>query len=196
MLALPAPAAPSRPRMQLVATALACAGGTMVIGTLLGAYLHFRSEAGGTTPVWKPEGVEIPQVAAATVLGVIWAACVLIQWAVYSIARDDRSHAYQALALTGLFGIAAVNGQAYVWRWLGASVATDDTPYAAVTTTVTAAWVILAVAGIVYLAVMVFRSLGGRYSAKDTEGITALALYWYFLAVSYSAIWYVVYVLK
>ena len=50
--------------------------------------------------------------------------------------------------------------------------------------------------GVVYTAISAFRSLGGRYSATDTEGLSSHALAWYFLAVAYSALWLVVYVNK
>ena len=44
--------------------------------------------------------------------------------------------------------------------------------------------------------VVVFRSLGGRYSSKRHEGISSLALYWHFLTVAFAAVWLVVYANK
>lgn len=196
MLALPHAPAPSRPRMQLVATSLVIAAGSMVMGVLIGVSLHFRSEAGGATADWLPDGVNPPQVAATTMLVTVGAAVVLAQWAVYAMARDDRTHAYQALGLCALFGIAAFNAQVYVWRWMGFSPATDETPYALATVTLTGVWAAFLVGGVLYLLVTVFRSLGGRYGSKDAEGVAAVALYWYFLAASAFPVWYVVYILK
>ena len=46
----------------------------------------------------------------------------------------------------------------------------------------------------VFTAVAAFRSLGGRLA--DTDVLTAHALYWYFAAIAYSAVWFVVYVTK
>ena len=43
---------------------------------------------------------------------------------------------------------------------------------------------------------MAFRELGGRYSAKDHDGISSLALYWYFLTVAFAGVWYVIYTLE
>jgi hypothetical protein len=46
----------------------------------------------------------------------------------------------------------------------------------------------------VFSAVAAFRALGGRL--RETEVLSAHALYWYFVAVAYSAVWFVVYVTK
>lgn len=196
MLALPPAPTPARPRMQLVATGLVCAAGAMLMAMLVGAYLWFRSESGGTTATWVPEGVATPMVAATTLLFTMIGLCVLAQWAVYAIARDDRTHTLQALGLTFVFGVAAVNAQTYLWRESGITIRTDETAYAVTVLSLTGTWVALAVAGLVYTLVMAFRSLGGRTSAKDVEGIAALAMYWYFVAAAFAAVWYVVYILK
>ncbi len=50
------------------------------------------------------------------------------------------------------------------------------------------------VAGLVFSAVAAFRALGGRL--RETEILSAHALYWYFVAIAYSAVWFVVYVTK
>ncbi len=42
--------------------------------------------------------------------------------------------------------------------------------------------------------VAAFRALGGRLN--ETDILTAHALYWYFAAIAYSAVWFVVYVTK
>jgi heme/copper-type cytochrome/quinol oxidase subunit 3 len=52
------------------------------------------------------------------------------------------------------------------------------------------------VVGMLFAAVMAFRSLGGRYSARDTEGLSSLAMFWYVLTAVFVSLWYIVYVLK
>jgi hypothetical protein len=52
----------------------------------------------------------------------------------------------------------------------------------------------LVVLGLVFTAVAAFRTLGGRI--RDTEILSAHALYWYFAAAAYAAVWFVVYVTK
>jgi heme/copper-type cytochrome/quinol oxidase subunit 3 len=53
---------------------------------------------------------------------------------------------------------------------------------------------LLFVSGLVYTAVAAFRYLGGR--TKELEIVSASALYWYFLTVAFTAVWFVVYVQK
>ena len=45
-----------------------------------------------------------------------------------------------------------------------------------------------------FTGVAAFRFLGGRM--HDREVVAALALYWYVLAVAFSAVWLIVYVTK
>ena len=54
--------------------------------------------------------------------------------------------------------------------------------------------VVLFVVGLVFTAITAFRFLGGRMD--DRELVAAHALYWYVLAVAFSAVWLVVYVTK
>ena len=43
---------------------------------------------------------------------------------------------------------------------------------------------------------MAFREMGGRYSAKDHDGISSLAFYWYFLTLVFAGVWYCIYILE
>ena len=53
--------------------------------------------------VWIPPGT-ISLVPGGMMMLTMAMSVVIMQWAVYAIARDDRPHAYLALGLTGLFG--------------------------------------------------------------------------------------------
>jgi heme/copper-type cytochrome/quinol oxidase subunit 3 len=53
---------------------------------------------------------------------------------------------------------------------------------------------LLVIGGIVFSAVAFFRSVGGRND--DSHVISAHALYWYFLTVAFTAVWFFVYVQK
>jgi len=180
--------------MVLVGTALAGAALVMMLAGMLATYLAVRDAAGGTTADWLPKGAVIPDVAANIMLVTVLACSITAQWAVWSIKRSDRAGATLALALTALFGVALINAQAYIWitMELVAADAAFNTLFYAVTGT----FVALAVAAIVMAAVTAFRSLAGRYSAKDAEGVAANALAWHMLTVAYAAIWFVVYVTK
>jgi len=190
-LALP-PTAPPAPRRQLfIGTALACVAATMLIGGMLAIWVLLRErvvDGGGRFPV---EYI-IPEVASNVMLMTVWALCLFAQWAVYAGARGDRGHTALALGLTGLLAIAFINAQAFVYVDMGVEI--NETYYGALFYGITGAMLALVIAGLVYSTVAAFRALGGRLG--ETEVLSAHALYWYFIAIAYSAVWFVVYVTK
>jgi cytochrome c oxidase subunit 3 len=179
--------------MLLVATALSCAGVGMLFAGMLAVWIALRDAAGGTTAAWVPKGVAIPGVAANMMLIIMAGASVMVQWAVYAIGQDDRRDTVVAAALTVIFGVAVFNAQAYIYQQIAVGV---KTRYGALFFSVTGAFLVALVGGMVMAVVVVFRSLGGRYSSKRHEGISALAFYWHFLTAVFAAVWFVVYVVK
>ena len=186
------PAAPPAPRRQLfIATALACVAGTTLIGGMLAVWVLLRErvvDAGGRFPV----DYIIPEVASNVMLMTLWALCLFAQWAVYSGARGDRAHTALALAVSALLAIAFVNAQAFVYVDMGVEIRADY--YGALFYAITGTMLALVVAGLVFTTVASFRALGGRL--RETEVLSSHALYWYFIASAYSAVWFVVYVTK
>ena len=190
-LALP-PAAPPAPRRQVfIGTALACVAGTMLIGGMLAIWVLLRErvvDSGGRFPV----DYIIPEVASNVMLMTVWALCLFAQWAVYAGTRGDRAHTALALAVSGLLAIAFINAQAFVYVDMGVEI--NETYYGVLFYAITGAMLALVIAGLVYTTVAAFRALGGRLG--ETGILSAHALYWYFIAIAYSAVWFVVYVTK
>jgi heme/copper-type cytochrome/quinol oxidase subunit 3 len=190
--ALPAaPAAPPR-RQVFVGTALAGAAALMLIGGMLGIWILQRQRAIDAGDDWVPRGIAIPGVPTNVMLISVWALCVFVQWAVWSARRADRAHTALALGLTGLIGIALINAQAYVYNQMGLPI--RDSGYAGMFYAITGTMIVLFVIGLVFTGIAAFRFLGGRIA--DREVVSALALYWYVLAVAFSAVWLIVYVTK
>lgn len=191
VLELP-PAADPAPRRQLfVATAVAAVAGTMLVGAMLAIWVLLRErvvDAGERFPV----DYIITEVASNVMLMTIWGLCLFAQWAVYSGSRGDRAHTGLALGVVGVLGIAFVNAQAFVYSQM--EVGIRDDYYGALFYAVTGTMLAIVVAGLVYTAVAAFRALGGRLN--ETDVLSAHALYWYFAAIAYSAVWFVVYVTK
>ena len=190
-LALPTAAPPAPRRQILVGTALACFAGSMLIGGMLAVWVLLRErvvDAGGRFPV----DYIIPEVASNVMLMTVWGLCLFAQWAVYAGARRDRAHTALALGVSGLMAIAYINAQAFVFVDMG--VAIRDDYYGVLFYGVTGTMLALVAAGLVFSAVAAFRALGGRLA--ETEILSAHALYWYFVAAAYSAVWFVVYVTK
>ena len=190
-LALP-PAAPPAPRRQVfIGTALACVAGTMLIGGMLSIWVLLRErvvDSGGRFPV----DYIIPEVASNVMLMTVWSLCLFAQWAVYAGTRGDRAHTALALAVSGLLAIAFINAQAFVYVDMGVEI--NETYYGVLFYAITGAMLALVIAGLVYTTVAAFRALGGRLG--ETGILSAHALYWYFIAIAYSAVWFVVYVTK
>ncbi len=191
-LALPAAALPAPRRQLFIGTALGVVAGTMLIGAMLAVYVLLRErflDGGGER---FPVDYIIPEVASNVMLMTIWGLCLFAQWAVYSGNRGDRAHTALALVVTAILAIAFINAQAFVYVTMGVEMSADY--YGALFYAITGTMTAIVVAGIVYTTVAAFRVLGGRL--QETEILSAHALYWYFVATAYSAVWFVVYVTK
>ncbi|MHB1129727.1 MAG: cytochrome c oxidase subunit 3 [Ilumatobacteraceae bacterium] len=184
----------------LLATAAAGSAALMLMFGMLAIWLRFRDDAplrGSSNGVkmirdWLPADIKIPEVATNTMLITLVMICVIAQWAVYATRRSDSSHAYLALAIVAVLGIAAINAQVAVYVQMGMGVRDGkyQTLFYAITGTMTA----LFVSGVVFSLVALFRALAGRLG--DRQVMSAHALYWYVLTVAFSAMWFIVYVQK
>jgi cytochrome c oxidase subunit 3 len=175
----------------LIGTALACMAGTMLVGGMLAIWVLLRERVvsgGGRFPL----DYVIPEVASNVMLMTVWGLCLFAQWAVYSGTRGDRAHTALALGVVTIFAIAYINAQAFVYAVMGVEIRTEN--YGALFYAMTGTMLALVVAGLAYTVVAAFRVLGGRL--QETEILSAHALYWYFIAAAYSAVWFVVYVTK
>ncbi len=182
------PAPPLRRRELLFATAFATAGVVMVFVTLLGAYLAARNAAGD---LWL-EGSRIPLTQANMQMATMVMAAVTMQWAVYSISRDDRLHAYLALGVTLLLGLAFVNQTTFLVKQANVVLAE---PGGGLFYSLVGFHTAMVVVGLAYLVLMSFRTLAGQFSSRQPDGISAPAVYWYACVATYAALW-IVYVMK
>ncbi len=194
MMALPAAPAPPRPRLLMVATSLAVAAGTMLIGAFIAVYLAMREAAGGTTVDWVPSSITFPMITVNVVAITLAGSVVVIHWALWSIANGDRRNAYIALGLTVVLGFAALNAMAFSFNQM--HLAVNDNVYSVMVVTIAGAFLVLLVCAMVFIALMAFRTLGGRYTTKEHEGIAAATLFWDFTVFAYLVVWYFLFVLK
>ena len=189
---LPAAAPPAPRRQLLVGTALACVAGSTFVGGMLAVWVLLRErflDGGGER--FAVDYV-ITEVATNVMLMTLFALCLFAQWAVYSAKRGDRAHTALALGVVGILALAFINAQAFVWYTMAVPLKAEY--YGALFYAVTGTMVALVVVGIIFSVVAAFRSLGGRLG--DVEVLSAHALYWYFAAAAYTAVWFVVYVTK
>ena len=187
------PPEPARPRVLLVSTVLATAATLMLFAGLIGIYLRERAAVLAEGERWLPEGINIPLTPGNMSLIGFVIGCITMQWAVDAIGHNDRRHTWLAFGATLVVGAFHIVGMAYLYSQIGMAVATTQ---GALFYAVTGAHVVMVGAAMLFAAVMAFRTLGGRYSAKDREGVVAACLFWYATTVVYAAIWYAVLVTK
>ena len=189
-LAAPLP----RQRTLLVGTVFGTAATLMYFAGLLGVYLRERSDALSEGGEWIPSSANIqlasPTVAAWTMLMSV----VTMQWAVYSIARDDRPHAILATTLTTLFGLSVVVATSFQYTEMG--LVADESIAAVLIYTISASHLAMIAIGLVFLLLMAFRALAGQYSSRQTDGFVAASIYWYAVVFVYVVIWTAIFVLK
>ncbi len=191
-LALPAAPAPPPRRQVFVGTALVGLAMLMLTAGMLGIWILMRERSIAATGTWVPEDVTVPEVPSNVMLIGVLSLCLFAQWAVYAAKRRDRAHVGLALGIVALFAVAIINAQAFIYSQMAMEIVESSYPgmFYAMTGLTTALFVI----GLVFTAVTAFRFLGGRLD--DQELVAAHALYWYALAVVFSAVWLVVYVTK
>jgi heme/copper-type cytochrome/quinol oxidase subunit 3 len=192
-LALPPAAPPARPRVLLVGTALATAGTVMAFAGLFGVYLSQRHAVLAQGGTWLPDGVKIPLTPGTIGMATMLLSGVTMWWAVDSVGKNFRQAAYLALGITIMFGLAVINSTTFLYTQMGFAV---NTKAGLLVYAITGAHLAMIVAGLVFAAVMTFRTLGGEYHGRDREGLVAAALFWYATIAVYAVIWYAIYVTK
>lgn len=182
------PALPRR-RELLFGTAFATAGASMVIIALVGNYLATRDATGVN---WLINN-QIPLTQPNMQLITLGMSAITMQWAVWSIARDDRYHSYMALGLTVLLGLAFVNQTTFLYKLAGIGIEQTEGPlfYA-----VTGSHLAMMIGALIFMVLMGFRTLAGQYSSRQPDGLGAAAIVWYAGIALYAVIWFAVYVQK
>jgi heme/copper-type cytochrome/quinol oxidase subunit 3 len=194
-LGVPPLAAPTRPRVLLIGTALACSGIVMAFAGLLGLYAEERNAIVRDGGKWIPKDVVIDLTPFNVALVGLIISLVVLHWAVYAVANEDRPRAYLALGLAALLGAAYINSVAFSYTQMNFTV-DDPTGVGLLVYVITGLHLAMAGAGVVFIALMAFRTLGGQYSGRDREGIVAALLYWYVTVAVYAVIWFTIFVTK
>lgn len=195
------PAPPRRPRVLLIGTTLASAASIAVFGALLGAYFSIRAdELASGAEQWLPDGATIPLSPGNMTMVTLVMSLVTVQWAVHAGKLRDRGHAYFATALTVLFGIAHVVQIGFLFtQWdlpLNAPAGEDPTHQAVLLFTIMGLHIAMVAAALIFLALMLVRSLGGQFTGRDVEGLSAAALYWYVTVAIFTVLWYGILIVK
>lgn len=189
------PAPPvQRPRVLVVGAAFAAAASFMVFIGLLGIYLSARADVISAGSKWLPEGSKIPLQQPNTMFITLIMSVITMQWAVSAIAKNDRVNSFLALGLTLMLGIATIVMTTYLWTLMKLDVASGL--QGVLIYTITGAHIVMLVLAMLFVALMALRALGGQFTARQHDGITAAAVYWYAMVAVYALIWISIYVTK
>ena len=189
----PAPAV-QRPRVLVVGAAFAAAASFTVFIGLIGIYLAARVDVVGSGTAWLPEGATIPLQQPNTMFITLIMSVFTMQWAVAAIAKNDRVNSYLAMGLTLMVGIATIVMTTYLWYLMELDIASGI--QGVLIYTITGAHIVMLVLAMIFVALMGLRALGGQFTARQHDGITAAAVFWYAMVAVYALIWISIYVTK
>ena len=189
------PAAPSvRSRNILVGTAFAVAGVIMYFAGLFGVYFQQRAQFRGAGQEWIPGSARIELTPPGMIMWTLIIGCAVVQWAVYSIARDDRGHALLAIGTALAMGAMVLVQSG--WQFIQMGLVADESRAATLIYTLSISFMIMVIVGMIFLALMGFRALAGQYSSNQTDGIVAAAIWWYAMTGIYFVLWIGVFIAK
>ena len=187
------PAVPTRPRTLVVASAFGTGSVVMYFGGLFALYFSVRADAMAWGAGWFPEGA-VQLVPGGMNMATLAMSVITMAWAVHSVLHDDRVHAMLAMALTGILGVAMVNQTVFAFMDIGLPIDTSEA--ATLMFTIVGSHLVMVVAGVVWLGMLLLRTLGGQDTRRHRDLVSAAALYWYASVAAYSVIWIGIYIAK
>lgn len=174
----------------------------MFFGGLFAAYFIARADSA----TWPPEEALSPEkIAAGVKLEVEFAlpfiativlvlSSVTMQMAVFAIQRGNRSGLIRWLFISIALGLAFLTAQMYDYSQL--PFGADDTIYGTTFFTLTGFHGAHVAGGIIFMMVMLVRSMAGQFSASRHEAIEACSFYWHFVDVVWLALFTTLYIVK
>ena len=168
----------------------------MYFAGVFGVYLKERAQVRAEGSSWIPNKVTIELTQPGMVIWTLLISIVVMQWAVYSIKRDDRQHALLAIGTTVVMGAMVIVQTA--WHLSQTNLVADEGPTTAATLiyTIVGSYLVAVVIGMIILLLTGFRTLAGQYGSQQTDGVVAASLYWYSLVFIYFIIWIAVFIAK
>jgi cytochrome c oxidase subunit 3 len=174
----------------------------MFFGGLFAAYFVARADA----PSWPPEEFLSPEKIAAGVhlelewhlpaiaTGILILSSVTMQWAVWQIKRGNQSGLIWGLIITLVLGVIFLAMQMYDYAQL--PFRADDTVYGTTFFTLTGFHGAHVTGGVIFIFIVLMRSLGGQFSARHHEAVEGASFYWHFVDVVWIALFTTLYIIK
>ena len=193
-MAAPVVPAPSvRPSTLMVGTALATGAVVMFFAGLFAVYFSMRADTMAWGSEWFPEGA-IQLSPGGMNMATLVVATVTMAWAVRSVVSNDRIHAYLALALTAVMGIAMINQTVFYFNDIGLPI--DYSTSTTLLFTIVGAHLVMVGIGVLWVGLLLLRALGGQDTRRHRDLVSSAALYWYAMVAVYTVIWVGIYIGK
>ena len=172
----------------------------MFFAGLFAAYFNVRANA----PIWPPSADEVGPIAekfnlhaepffAAALTLILVISSFTCQLGVWAIRRGDRRGLIRAIGLTMVLGIVFLIGQAYDYSQLGFGL--SDGTFGTTFYTLTGFHGAHVLGGVIMLSVVLYRSMGGQFSAKHHDAVEATSIYWHFVDVVWIALFSILYII-
>ncbi len=174
----------------------------MFFGGLFAAYFIARADS----PHWPPTEllspakvasgvkleIEVPLAAIATLI--LITSSFTMQIGVLQIRRGNRTGLMWWLVISIVLGLVFLSMQMYDYSQL--PFRADDTIYGTTFFTLTGFHGAHVAGGVVFMTVVLVRSLGGQFSADHHEAVEACSLYWHFVDVVWLALFTTLYIVR
>ena len=187
------PAPPVRPSTLMVGTTLATGAVVMFFAGLFAVYFSMRADTMAWGSEWFPEGA-IQLSPGGMNMATLVVATVTMAWAVHSVAGNDRIHAYLALALTAVMGIAMINQTVFYFNDIGLPI--DYSTSTTLLFTIVGAHLVMVGIGVLWVGLLLLRALGGQDTRRHRDLVSSAALYWYATVAVYAVMWVGIYIGK
>lgn len=163
----------------------------MFFAALFTTYFYLR----GRLPEWEPVFGEKPTWAGLPLVNTIelLASSVTMQLAVGAIKKGDRRKLILWLVPTLVLGVLFLSGQGYEYTRLG--FLPKDGIFAGVFFTLTGFHGAHVTGGVVFIAICLYRSLRGQFTANRHLAIEAASIYWHFVDVVWIGLFATIYIL-
>lgn len=173
----------------------------MFFGGLFAAYFIARADS----PSWPPtellsaqqiaDGVklELEIVLTAISTGILILSSVTVQWAIFQIQRGNQKGLLWGLFISILLGIVFLVMQMYDYTQL--HFRADDTVFGTTFYTLTGFHGAHVAAGVVFMILILGRSLAGHFSAEHHEAVEAASMYWHFVDIVWIALFATLYLI-
>lgn len=164
---------------------------TMLFAGLVGAFLVLRFGAQVWPPPFQPRlPVEVTGINTLVLL----ASSLTLTRALTALRRGDQSGLVRGLGLTALLGLTFLAVQGYEWaRLVHFGFTVSSGAYGTTFYTLIGAHGLHVLAALTWLAAVLGRARGGRFTRERHVGVSLCGMYWYFVVFLWPVLYTLVY---